>query len=212
MNKIKSEKFLEFVKDPSKSQIFYKRIKDKFLKKDITLSEFDFHDIYQESIFVLYNNIGTELTSTKENALDNFFFGVCYRQTLKFLRKQERIVNITDDDPTFDVRKKNIVSSNRLNKIIQTIPTEKGHSQKETSPDDAFDLKRMKELVHNALNEMAESCRQLLTKYYLEGYNWDEIAVFLKMSNAESAKSAANRCRRRFGEKYKGLEIYVKER
>ena len=70
----------------------------------------------------------------------------------------------------------------------------------------------MKELVHNALNEMAESCRQLLTKYYLEGYNWDEIAVFLKMSNAESAKSAANRCRRRFGEKYKGLEIYVKER
>jgi RNA polymerase sigma factor (sigma-70 family) len=212
MNKIKSEKFLEFVKDGSRKKNFCRNIRNCFLKKGISFSDNDFDDIYQESIFVLYNNIGTELTSTKENAMDNFFFGVCYSQTLKFLRKQERIVNIADDDSSFDVRKKNHISSKRLNKIIQTIPTEKGYSQKEASPDDAFDLKRMKELVHNALNEMAESCRQLLTKYYLEGYNWDEIALLFKMSNGESAKSAAHRCRRRFKEKYKGLEIYVKER
>ena len=91
MNKIKSEKFLEFVKDGSRKKNFCRNIRNCFLKKGISFSDNDFDDIYQESIFVLYNNIGTELTSTKENAMDNFFFGVCYRQTLKFLRKQERI-------------------------------------------------------------------------------------------------------------------------
>lgn len=213
MNKIKSEKFLEFVKDISRKNSLCNNIKNNFLKKGVSISDEDLDDIYQESIYVLYNNIGTELTSSKGNALDNFFYGICYRQTLKFLRKQERVDYIDDmSNPILGASQKNGISAKKLNKVLNTISIERGHSQGNMSPDNAFDLTRMKELVHKALGEMAERCRQLLTKYYIEGYNWFEIADYLQLANAETAKSAANRCRRHFQEKYKGLEIYVIEK
>ena len=68
----------------------------------------------------------------------------------------------------------------------------------------------MKDLVHKALDDMAGKCRQLLTKYYIEGYNWTEKATENELKDANSAKANANRCRRRFEEKYKGLRNFVK--
>lgn len=210
MGKIRCEKLIEFVKDVSRKRSVFRSIKNCFGKNGACLSDDDMEDIYQESVVVLYNKIGTELTSSKDNALDNFFYGICYRQTLKFLRKQGRVVTIDMGEDSLDRRQRNGISSSQLDRIMRTIPTEGFHSSDRISPEEAVDLRRMKELVHRALDEMAERCRQLLTKYYLEGFNWTEIADALALANADTAKSAAHRCRKRFEEKYKGLEIYVK--
>lgn len=210
MRKIRCEKLIEFVKDVPRKTAISRSIKNRFGRNGVTLSDDDMEDIYQESVVILYNKIGTELTSAKDNALENFFYGICYRQTKKFLRKQGRVVNIGMGEDSLERRQNNGISSSQLERIMRTIPTEGFHSNNFVSPEEALDLKSMKQLVHKALDEMAERCRQLLTKYYLEGFNWTEIAEVLSLANADTAKSAAHRCRKRFEEKYKGLEIYVK--
>ena len=88
----------------------------------------------------------------------------------------------------------------------------RGAPQSELQPDEVLELAQMKERVKEALGKMAEQCRMLLTKYYIEGYKWAELAVHAGFSNADSVKAAANRCRRRFEQRFKGLEIYVKDR
>ena len=103
------------------------------------------------------------------------------------------------------------VSLQKLNAILRAKPAESIAPQFAESPDRVFDRTQMKEQVKNALDMMAGKCKHLLTQYYLIGYSWAEIALQLDMKNADTAKAAANRCRRRFEEKYRELEIYVKE-
>lgn len=170
------------------------------------LSKADAEDIYQESVVALYRRLDTNLTSS----LDAFFQGIWYRQTLKFIRDRKRMVSLDVQEPKADVSDRKVVSMRRLDDILQTIPAGPVAPRPEPAPDEALDLTSMKARVRDALSGMAEQCRMLLTKYYIEGYSWAELAVHAGFSNADSAKSAANRCRRRFEQKYKGLEIYVK--
>lgn len=199
MDKIQGDKFRQFVEDNRKNVC--RRIMLGF-----KLSEDDAKDIFQDSTIALYNHI----EDGKDVSLEKFFAGICYRQTLKFLRKHKRTVNYDMSNPLSEVNKGTGISFNKLNEIVNTIPTNGIYPQTSTPPDEAFDLKRMKERVSKALDDMAQRCRQLLTKYYLEGYSWTELALLLELKNADTAKAAANRCRRRFEEKYKDLEVYLK--
>lgn len=199
MDKIQGEKFKQFVEDNRKGVCAR-------IMRGFKLSEDDAQDIYQESIIALYNNIDSEISTS----LDKFFSGIWYRQALKFLRRQKRVVNYDISDSTSKSNKTAIISSKKINEIIRTIPQERITPRPEISPEEAFDLNQMKERVYKALDEMAQQCKNLLTKYYLEGYNWAELAAQFELKNADTAKAAANRCRRRFEEKYKGLEVYIK--
>ncbi len=200
MDKIQGEKFSQFIEDSR--QCVCRRIVQLF-----KLSADDAEDIYQESAIALFNNINTGL----DVSMEKFFSGIWYRQTLKHLRRQKRIVSYDQDESTPGGNNGKSISLRKIDEIVRTIPTGKGNLQPSVAPDEAYDLSQMKARVGKALDDMAKRCRQLLTKYYLEGYSWAELAVQYDMSNADSAKAAANRCRRRFGEKYKELEVYVKE-
>lgn len=169
------------------------------------LSEDDFQDIFQESIIALYNNIGAKIDCT----LNTFFYSICYRQTLKHLRSKNKTIIIDLTDPTLDVKPRAGVSSQRINQIIQTIPSGSIFPNQAPTPDNTIELSEMKSLVHKALNEMAGKCRQLLTKYYIDGFSWNELAIQFELENAVTAKMTAKRCRNRFKDKYDGLEIFV---
>ncbi len=197
---ILSEKDIDTVYEGVKT--VYPNIKSMF--ESTSLSDEDFEDIFQNSVMALYNNIGTNI----ECSLNTYFYNICYRQTLKYLKSRKGIVSVDLNDPSLDVKAKNGISAQRLNQIIQTIPAGKVFPNTIPSPDKDFDLSLMKELVHKALNEMAGKCRQLLMKFYIEGYSWTEIAIDYKLKDAVSAKASANRCRRRFEEKYKGLKNF----
>lgn len=174
------------------------------------LSEDDAKDIYQESAIALYNNVDKGI----DVSLEKFFSGIWYRQTLKFLRDRKSTESYDVGDPASGTG----VSMRKVNEIINSMSSGRGNQQSAgknllspiMQPDVTFDLQQMKERVGKALDAMAQRCRQLLTMYYLEGYNWAELALQLDLKNADTAKSAANRCRRRFKEKHKELEIYVK--
>jgi RNA polymerase sigma factor (sigma-70 family) len=172
------------------------------------LSEDDAKDIYQNSIIVLYNKLDADMP----DSLPNFFYGIWYRQALKFVRDHKRTVNCDMTEVSRMGSGRYRVSLNRVNEILRAAHTGRISPQSTMLPDAAFDEKQMKEKVKNALDSMAQRCRQLLRKYYLEGYSWSELAQLFDMKNADSAKSAANRCRRRFEEKYRELEIYVKDK
>ena len=70
----------------------------------------------------------------------------------------------------------------------------------------------MKERVHKALDKMATKCKQLLTKYYIEGLSLTELALEFNFNNAHTALVSTRRCRNRFKEKHRELEVYVKEK
>ena len=129
---------------------------------------------------------------------------------LKYIRKNKRIISYDTNSHASETNQHSGISFIKLNEIVKTIPTDISTPQSFLSPDEAFDLKQMKERVASALDAMALRCRQLLTKYYLEGYNWAELATQFGLSSADSAKASANKCRRRFEERYKELEVYIK--
>ena len=104
------------------------------------------------------------------------------------------------------------ISSLKLNTILRKNPSERINPQIAETPDIVLELSNMKERVHKALDEMAIKCKQLLTKFYIEGFSWTELALELDFNNADTAKVSAKRCRDRFKEKYKELEVYVKEK
>ena len=172
------------------------------------LSTDNFEDIFQESVIALYNNIGTQITCT----LSSYFYFICRNQTLKYIRKESRMDHFDMTESAYDEQKRSGFSSQKLNMILQTIPSERILPQISDMPDNVLEFSNMKERVYKALDEMAKTCKQLLTKYYIEGFSWIEIAMEFELKNSNTAKAAANRCRNRFKEKYKELEIYVKEK
>ncbi len=200
MDKIQGEKFRQFIED-NRSGVC-RRIVQRF-----KLSADDAQDIYQESAIALYKGLNSSL----DISIDKYFAGIWYRQALKFMRRQNRTVNCDMGSPASDACKPAGISLRKLNEIVRTIPDNRIGPQLSAQPDELFDLNSMKERVVEALGQMARQCRQLLTKYYIEGYDWTELARHFDLKNANTAKAAANRCRRRFEEKYKELEVYLKE-
>lgn len=191
---MQGEKFNQFI-DENRSPVC------RWIMQRFHLSEDDAKDIYQESSIALYHKIDTELSSS----LERFFAGIWYRQTMKFLRKRRREVPLDLTDSGMNPENRTGVSLRKVNELL-----EKTESCP-PPPDEVIDQERMREAVTKALDEMAERCRTLLSKFYLEGYNWMELAAQLNLKNANTAKSAANRCRRTFEEKFKELAVYLKK-
>lgn len=191
---MQGEKFNQFI-DENRSPVC------RWIMQRFHLSEDDAKDIYQESSIALYHKIDTELSSS----LERFFAGIWYRQTMKFLRKRRREVPLDLTDSGMNPENRTGVSLRKVNELL-----EKAESCP-PPPDEVIDQERMREAVTKALDEMAERCRTLLSKFYLEGYNWMELAAQLNLKNANTAKSAANRCRRTFEEKFKELAVYLKK-
>ena len=178
------------------------------LQSAFKLSADDFEDIFQESVIALYKNIGTPITCT----LSSYFYVICRNQTLKHNRKVSKIEHYNMSESAYNEQERKGISSQKLNTILITIPSERINPQIAETPDKVLELSNMKERVHKALDEMATKCKQLLTKFYIEGFSWTELALEFDFSNADTAKISAQRCRNRFKEKYKELEVYVKEK
>ena len=68
---------------------------------------------------------------------------------------------------------------------------------------------RKSKLVHSILDVMSPQCKKLLWSFYAEDLNWTTIADMNGLSNANSAKSTANRCRKTFKEKYNELKTKI---
>lgn len=196
---ITSNLFDVFVRDDDMKNKFRRSIKKHFLDNwQIKISDRDFDDIYGESRLELYKKIGTELVSVKDHPLKRFFYIICKNQAHKFIRDNNKhtlaiALPLHDDDGV-----KSKINFDKIGKIIISTPEEE------------MILSERKARVHEAINKMSKPCRHLLEMFYIDGYNWAELADLLCYANSDSVRNEAYRCRQRFKDNNPELRLYIK--
>jgi RNA polymerase sigma factor (sigma-70 family) len=154
------------------------------------LSEENIRDIIQDSYVTLHRNIEARKISEPQYP---YFLKICMNLSLKAISKQGKhiVVGINDSD----IQQKNTVSMHKVESILQVC------DEQETV------VNEKKMLVHNALDNMASRCRDLLWSFYADELSWATIAAQFGLKNADTAKSQASRCRQTFKEKYNHLRM-----
>lgn len=180
MDRTRESEFNKFKKKNERNAVNY--LKGKFT----ALSDASIMNIIQDSYVVLYQSI-------KENKISElyypYFLKTCVNFSLKAVAKQSAhvILGINDDK---DIVQKKSVSLDKVNEVLR----------QQAEEEEA--LKEKKELVHRTFDKMATRCKELLWSFYAEELSWSTIAGLYGLKNADSAKTAASRCRQTFKEKY----------
>ena len=180
MDRREEDKFGKFKSEHEPKAISF--LKGKFN----TLSDASIMSIIQDSYVVLYQSIKKKKIS---ELYYPYFLKTCINLSLKAVAKQSAhvILGINYDK---DIVQKKSISLDKVNEMLM----------KQAEEDDA--LKEKKELVHQTLDKMATRCRELLWSFYADELSWSTIAGLYGLKNADSAKTAASRCRQTFKEKY----------
>ena len=184
MNKSEERVFEKFIKKYEQRTVNY------LSSKYSTLSEESIRDIIQDSLVTLHKNIEAKKVDEPQYP---YFLKICINLSLKAITKQGKhiIVGINETD----VQQKNTVSRYKVESILQVCDEQESV------------INEKKKLVHDALEEMASRCRDLLWSFYADELSWATIAGQFGLKNADTAKSQASRCRQTFKEKYNHLRL-----
>lgn len=155
-------------------RILYKSFFNVVLKFVISNSgtEQEAKDIYQDSILVLYQNVFRD-DFQLNCQLQTYLFSIAKRLWLKQIGKNSRfqsLEKITGADAEVDV-------SNSL----------------QYSENKELNFLRMEE----GLNRLGEPCRTLITDFYYNKLNMEDIAVKFGYTNADNAKNQKYKCLQR---------------
>lgn len=191
MELFRGPKFNKFISDNRERTLFF--LKSKYSE----LSEDDIKDVYQESSLALYKNIETNKLSELSSSLYTYFLKICINQSMKVISKQGKHLTVGINET--DVKQKNMVSISKVENVIKV------SSESESSDV----VERKAKLVHSILDVMTPQCKKLLWSFYAEDLNWATIAQQNGLSNANTAKSTANRCRNSFKEKYNEIKTKI---
>lgn len=126
-------------------------------------------DIYQDAIVIFYNNAAKGKISEINFSISSYLHEVVRRQFLNKLKKENRI-------------------SRGLLDFLQA-PDESGAEAKEL-----FEQKM--ELVHRALKELSEACKQLIKLRYFDNLDMQTICEQLGYKNPDTAKNLKYKCMR----------------
>ena len=191
MELFRGPKFNKFISDNRERTLFF--LKSKYSE----LSEDDIEDVYQESSLALYKNIETNKLSELSSSLYTYFLKICINQSMKVISKQGKHLTVGINET--DVKQKNMVSISKVENVIRV-----------SSDCESSDVvERKAKLVHSILDVMTPQCKKLLWSFYAEDLNWATIAQQNGLSNANTAKSSANRCRNSFKEKYNEIKTKI---
>ena len=191
MDIFRGPKFNKFISENRERTLFY--LKSKYSE----LSEDDIEDVYQESSLALYKNIETNKLTELSSSLYTYFLKICINQSMKAISRQGKHLTVGINET--DVKQKNMISISKVENVIRV------SSECESSEV----VERKAKLVHSILDVMTPQCKKLLWSFYAEDMNWTTIAQQNGLSNANSAKSTANRCRNSFKEKYNELKTRI---
>ncbi len=154
------------------------------------LSEDDIKNIVYDSYAVLHKNIMEKKVSKPDYP---YFLKICYNLSLKAIKKQGSHIILGINETS--IQQENMVSMKKVESILQVCEEQESV------------INEKKKLVHEALGEMATKCRELLWSFYADELSWATIAAQCGLKNADTAKSAASRCRQTFKEKYNYLKL-----
>ena len=174
--------FAQFIKD------YEQKAMNTLSSRYSVLSEESLRDIIQDSYVTLYENIAAKKINEPHYP---YFLKICMNLSLKAISRQGKhiVVGINEND----IQQKDTVSMHKVESILQVC------DEHESA------VNEKKQLVHDALGNMPTRCRELLWSFYANELSWATIADQYGLKNADTAKSAASRCRQTFKEKLKNL-------
>ena len=149
-------------------KISYPIIRNLILKNSGT--EDDIDDILQEGIIVLYEKAKSD--SFKITCLiTTFIYSVCRNQWLKTLKKRRLNVSFMEIQETAEIANDSIDEEHVMNEQQKTLV--------------------------EALKELGDPCRSILTHFYYEQFSMEKIAEMLNYTNADNAKNKKYKCLKR---------------
>ena len=182
MEKAEERAFEQFIKRNERKTLNFLNSKYSALPDE------SIRDIIQDAYVTLHNNIKAQKVDGPQYP---YFLKICINLSLKALRKQgnNTVVRITDTD----IQQKNTISMDKVRSIQQVCEEQE------------VITKEKKQLVYEALSQMASRCKELLWSYYADELSWATIAGLYGLRNADVAKTQASRCRQTFKEKFNYL-------
>ena len=162
------------------------------------LSGDDIEDVYQDASIAFYLNICNGKLGSMNSSLYTYFLRICINQSLKMLKKKEQIQTLVIGDGGTGVKS---VSYDVVEKAMMSYDDAETRRKEE----------RKQHLVKILIGEMSDQCRNLLLGHYVEGQSWQVIAQQCGLANADTAKSIACRCRKKFKDKFMSLACRIEE-
>jgi RNA polymerase sigma factor (sigma-70 family) len=154
--------------------VLYKKFFNVVLKHIVNNNgtEQEAKDIYQETIIVLYENV-KKAEFVLSCQLQTYIYSISKRLWLKQIGKQSHLVKLGDND--------NGDGAVNVSEEIED------YERKEK------DFARMNEQLQN----LGEPCKTIITDFYLNKMNMDDIADKFGYTNADNAKNQKYKCLQR---------------
>ena len=164
-----------------------------YLRKQFSVSDDDLDDIFQESSMALFLNVRDGKLSTLTSSLGTYFMKVCINQTLKFLGKNSKTMQLFDDRR---ITNSDFVRDDKIAELYGAC-IDAEEEEKKT---------RMELLVNNIIASMTETCKNILHGYYWDDFSTSTIADMFNFSDANSVKAQKYKCVKKFRDKYNELK------
>lgn len=176
---------------PSGLESLYLKYREEFIgwaKSQCKLQESDAFDFYQTAILIIQENIiKGKLLRLKENSIKAYLYKTAKNLILENSRKQSKSIYFSD--------------INTLNKDADYVLGSLNIDEPSKNNTDALLEKELLEgnliKLEQALVEIGDPCRTLLTKFYYENSSIKSIVETTHFSNVNSVKSKLYECRER---------------
>ncbi len=166
-----------------------------FLSQRFTaLSDADLEDVYQEASVALYTNIIDGKLKTLTSSLYTYFLSIAINQALTMTNKKTKIVSL-DALTHLNITEGDDFQDEKIDELLGICD----------ESNDAKHGEYTDNLVRGIVDALSGKCRDLLWGHYGDNLSWAVLADMYMLSNADTAKSTANRCRNKFRDKYNEL-------
>lgn len=145
----------------------YLQFRNEFLNyaKRFEVSDFDALDIYQDAVIILHQQFAVSKLELKKGSLKTYLFGIAKNLIFQKLREKKKTIRVaTETDDYTEIQ------------FEEEIPSKK-HI-----------------ILAKRLEEISESCKQLLKLFYYRNLTIDEIVVLTDYKDANTVRSHKSRC------------------
>ena len=169
-----------------------------YLRKNFTLSEEDYEDIFQEALSVLWDNIKSGKLENLTSSLSSYFIGICRNKAHEWIRKKGKVISV-GEEISIDIFNAGI----KADKIDEILKLE---------DDEDLIVKRKEALVRKIVSELPSPCSELLWGYFWHNLKLRSLAQIFHYKNENSVKVTKHRCQKKFQIRYNELKetLYVK--
>lgn len=168
-----SKNIIELIRQGNKATLekIYSENREAFINfsKKYNVQRYDAIDIYQDAIITLQQNIINGKIKNFNSSVSTYLFAIGKYKIFYFHRKNSKIVlnnNIELDEKSLDLD-------------VNFFEDELTNQQR---------------ILKKHFAKLGERCKSVLSLFYFQGYNLDEITEILNYSNKKVLKSQKSRC------------------